>query len=85
MNKESNMALDNILSIIKEDMKKNKITQKKLAIALGIDRTTLFRFFKKDTEMPLGIFLQICKLLCYDLIRPNYVPKSHIREIINNL
>jgi transcriptional regulator with XRE-family HTH domain len=69
----SEVGQDLILSYFKKRMKEKKITQNKLAEILGIGVTTLYRYFKKETPMPLGVYLEICGAL--DL-RPYLMPSE---------
>lgn len=52
-------------------MKEKKITQNKLAEILEISVTTLIRYFKKETPMPLGVYLEVCGAL---ELRPYLIP-----------
>ena len=67
----SEMGQDIILSYIKNRMKYKKMTQKKLAKILQVGVTTLIRYFKKETPMPLGVYLEICSAL---ELRPYLIP-----------
>lgn len=62
-----------IFKFLKERMKENKITQTKLADQLNISVTTLIRYFKQETPMPLDVFLKICGVL---QLRPYLVPSE---------
>lgn len=70
----SGFGQDLILSYLKKRMKENKITQNRLAEILQISVTTLIRYFKKETSMPLGIYLEICGAL---ELRPYLIPKEN--------
>lgn len=67
----SGMAQDMILSYFKTRMKEKKVTQNALAEILGISVTTLIRYFKRETVMPLDVYLQICGAL---ELRPYIIP-----------
>lgn len=67
----SEVGQDLILSYFKERMKYKKISQDKMAETLGIGVTTLWRHFKKETPMPLGVYLEICGIL---ELRPYLIP-----------
>lgn len=69
----SEVGQDLILSYLKNRMKEKKISQDKLAEILQIGVTTLWRYFKKETPMPLGVYLEICGAL--DL-RPYLIPSE---------
>jgi len=59
----SKMGQDLILTHLKNRMKEKKMTQNKLAEILQVSVTTLIRYFKKETQMPLGVYLEICGAL----------------------
>lgn len=67
----SESGQDMILAYFKERMKEQKLTQNKLAEILGVSVTTLIRYFKKETPMPLGVYLEICGAL---ELRPYLIP-----------
>jgi transcriptional regulator with XRE-family HTH domain len=69
----SEVGQDLILSYLKNRMKEKKVSQDKLAEILQIGVTTLWRYFKKETPMPLGVYLEICGAL--DL-RPYLIPSE---------
>lgn len=69
----SEVGQDMILTYFKNRMKEKKITQNKLAEILQVSVTTLIRYFKKETPMPLGVYLEICGTL---EIRPYLIPKE---------
>ena len=54
-------------------MKDIKLTQNELASILNIGVTTLIRYFKLETPMPLGVYLEICGAL---ELRPYLVPSE---------
>ena len=60
-----------IFKFIKERMKEKKITQNKLSETLNVSVTTLIRYFKMETPMPLGVYLEILGVLA---LRPYLVP-----------
>ena len=60
-----------ILTYFKNRMKEKKVTQNKLAEILEVSVTTLIRYFKKETQMPLGVYLEICDAL---ELRPYLIP-----------
>jgi transcriptional regulator with XRE-family HTH domain len=62
-----------ILTYLKNRMKEQKVTQNKLAEILQVSVTTLIRYFKMDTPMPLGVYLEICGALN---LRPYLIPKE---------
>jgi len=59
----SEMGQDLILTHLKNRMKEKKVTQNKLSKILKVSVTTLIRYFKKETPMPLGVYLEICGAL----------------------
>ena len=69
----SEVGQDLILTYLKERMKYKKVSQEKLAEILQIGNTTLWRYFKKETPMPLGVYLEICGAL---ELRPYLIPKE---------
>jgi transcriptional regulator with XRE-family HTH domain len=71
--KASEVGQDMILTYFKNRMKEKKVTQNKLAEILEVSVTTLIRYFKKETPMPLGVYLEICGIL---EIRPYLIPKE---------
>ena len=71
--KSSELGQDLILTYLKNRMKEKKITQNKLAEILEIGVTTLYRYFKKETPMPLGVYLEICGAL---ELRPYLIPSE---------
>lgn len=62
-----------IFKYIKSRMKEKKVTQNQLAEILQVGVTTLIRYFKQETPMPLGIYLEICGVL---ELRPYLIPKE---------
>jgi len=60
-----------IFKFIKERMKEKGVTQNELAEIVGVGVTTLIRYFKQETPMPLGIYLEICGAL---ELRPYLIP-----------
>tara|TARA_R110002126_G_scaffold251055_3_gene394059 strand:+ start:4771 stop:5037 length:267 start_codon:yes stop_codon:yes gene_type:complete len=70
----SKVGQDLILTYLKKRMKEKKVTQKRLAEILELDVTTLWRYFKKEMQMPLGVYLEICGAL--DL-RPYLIPTEN--------
>lgn len=73
---------DIIFKYIKARMKENKITQKQLAKVLEIGETTLIRYFKQTTPMPLGVYLEICGAL---KLRPYLIPSEDDSTEMNRL
>ena len=71
--KASEVGQDMILTYFKNRMKEKKVTQNKLSEILEVSVTTLIRYFKKETPMPLGVYLEICGVL---EIRPYLIPKE---------
>lgn len=69
----SKVGLDMILTYLKKRMKEKKITQKRLAEILQVSIPTLHRYFKKETPMPLGVYLEICGAL---ELRPYLIPSE---------
>lgn len=69
----SEAAQDFILSFIKKRMKEKKITQNELSKILDVSVTTLIRYFKKETPMPIGVFFEICGAL---ELRPYLIPRE---------
>lgn len=72
--KSAEVGQDLILGYLKNRMKQKKITQNKLADILGIGVTTLYRYFKKETPMPLTVYLEICGAL---ELRPYLIPSEN--------
>jgi len=60
-----------ILTYLKNRMKEKKVTQNELAKVLQVSVTTLIRYFKMETPMPLGVYLEICGAL---ELRPYITP-----------
>ena len=54
-------------------MKEKNISQEKLAEILEISVTTLWRYLKNETQMPLGVYLEICVAL---ELRPYLIPNE---------
>lgn len=71
--KAAEKGQDLILDYLKKRMKSEKVRQYNLAKTLGLSEPTLIRYFKKETSMPLGVFLEICGVLN---IRPYLIPKE---------
>lgn len=71
--KYSESSQNMILIYLKKRMKDKKMKQKKLAEILGVSETTLVRYFKKNTPMPLSVSLEICELLKIGVI---FTPKE---------
>lgn len=69
----SEMGQDLIFKYLKDRMKEKKVTQNKLSEIINVSVTTLIRYFKKETPMPLGVYLEICGAL--DL-NPYLIPKE---------
>jgi len=67
----SEMGQDIILSYLKKRMKEQKMTQNTLAEILNVSVTTLIRYFKKETQIPLSVYLDICGAL---KLRPYLIP-----------
>ena len=59
----SEIGQDFILTYLKNRMKEKKVAQNKLAEILGVSVATLIRYFKKETQMPLGVYFEICGAL----------------------
>jgi transcriptional regulator with XRE-family HTH domain len=67
----SKVGQEMILTYLKNRMKEHKITQEEVADTLEVGRTTVIRWFKMETPMPLGSYLEICGLL---KLRPYLIP-----------
>ena len=67
----SQVGQDLILTYFSDRMKSKKINKEQLAEILGISVTTLWRYFKKKSPMPLGVYLEICGALD---VRPYLIP-----------
>jgi len=67
----SQVGQDLILTYFSDRMKEKKISKEKLAELLEISVTTLWRYFKKKSPMPLGVYLEICGALD---VRPYLIP-----------
>lgn len=72
--KASEVGQDMILTYLKKRMKEKRVTQNKLAEILQVSVTTLIRYFKKETPMPLGVYLEICGALN---LRPYLIPSEN--------
>ena len=59
----SRVGQEIILTNLKNTMKEQKVTQQEVAETLEVSRTTVIRWFKMETPMPLGSYLEICGLL----------------------
>lgn len=70
----SEVGQDLILAYLKKRMKEKKVSQDKLAEILQTSVTTLWRYFKKETPMPLGVYLEICGAL---ELRPYLIPSEN--------
>jgi transcriptional regulator with XRE-family HTH domain len=67
----SKVGQEMILTYLKNRMKEQKVTQQEVAETLKVGRTTVIRWFKMETPMPLGSYLEICGLL---KLRPYLIP-----------
>ena len=67
----SQIGHDLILTYFSDRMKSKKINKEQLAEILNISVTTLWRYFKKKSPMPLSVYLQICAAL---EVRPYLIP-----------
>ena len=67
----SKVGQEMILTYLKNRMKEKKVSQEKLAEILDVGVTTLWRIFKGKTQMPLGMYLEICGVL---ELRPYLIP-----------
>lgn len=74
MKQASKEAQKMIFAFIKERMKDKKKSQKALASDLEISQTSLIRYFKMETPMPLNVYLEICGIL---ELRPYLIPAEH--------
>lgn len=63
-----------IFAFLKKRMKEKKITQNALAEIIDVSVTTLIRYFKMETQMPLGVYLEICGAL---KLRPYLIPSEN--------
>ena len=70
-NMASDAALDIIFDFFKERSKELKIPQYELAKIIGVDESTLIRYYKKESKMPLYIYLRLCGAL---KLRPYLIP-----------
>ena len=70
----SKVGQDLILTYLKNRMKEKKVSQDKLAEILEVSVTTLWRIFKGKTQMPLGMYLEICGAL---ELRPYLIPTEN--------
>ena len=71
--KNSKIGHDLILTYFSDRMKSKKINKEQLAQTLEISVTTLWRYFKKKSPMPLGVYLEICAALD---VRPYLIPRE---------
>ena len=67
----SKIGQDLILTYFSDRMKSKKISKEQLAQTVDISVTTLWRYFKKKSPMPLGVYLEICGALD---VRPYLIP-----------
>jgi DNA-binding Xre family transcriptional regulator len=67
----SKVGQDLILTYFSDRMKSKKINKEQLAEILEISVTTLWRYFKKKSPMPLSVYLEICAAL---EVRPYLIP-----------
>lgn len=72
-NMASDAGLDIIFSFFKERAKELKIPQYELAKIIEVDESTLIRYYKKESKMPLFVCLRICGAL---KLRPYLVPSE---------
>ena len=63
LKKSSIFLKERLLCNIKSEMKKQKVTQKHISKQINVSVTTLVRYFKQETDMPLIVYIEICKLL----------------------
>jgi len=70
----SEVGQDLILTYLKKRMKEKKYSQKKMCKTLDISVTTFIRYFKKETVMPLGVYLEMCGAL---ELRPYLIPTEN--------
>lgn len=78
----SKVGQDMILTYFKQRMKEKKVTQKKLAEILGLSKKTLINYFKKETVMPLGVYLEICGVL---ELRPYLIPSEIDGNVLHRI
>jgi len=76
----SEIGQDNILTYFLKRMREKQIKKGDLAEILEINRVTLYNYFKKETPMPLSVYLEICGAL--DL-RPYLIPSELDKNEIN--
>ena len=67
----SKIGQDLILTYFSDRMKSKKISKEQLSQTLEISVTTLWRYFKKKSPMPLRVYLEICGALD---VRPYLIP-----------
>jgi len=67
----SRVGQELILTYFSDRMKDKKINKEQLADILNISVTTLWRYFKKKSPMPLRVYLEICGALD---VRPYLIP-----------
>ena len=70
----SKIGHDLILTYFSDRMKSKKISKEQLAEILNVSITTLWRYFKKKSPMPLGVYLEICAALD---VRPYLIPAEN--------
>lgn len=70
----SEVGQDMILTYLKKRMKEKRVTQNQLAEILEVSVTTLWRVFKKESPMTLGMYLEICGAL---ELRPYLIPSEN--------
>lgn len=71
-----------IITFFEKRMKEKKVSQKDLALTLGISVTTLWRIFNHKTVMSLGVYLEICGAL---ELRPYLIPAEQDKYEIHRL
>ena len=72
-----------IMSYLRKQMKEKKVTIRKLVVNLEVGEATLIGYFKLKTPMPLGIYLEICRVLDHrHYLIPSEVDDSQIKNRI---
>ena len=60
---------EQLLQQIKDQMTAKKVEKAELAKLLGISRTTLWRYFKNEKDIPAEILFKICEILEIEILK----------------
>lgn len=78
----ASFAMDLTFKFFKDRMAELGISEPQLAAAIGVNKSTLLRNFKKQTEMPFSTYLKICGAL---ELQPHLVAKEEGEEMPNRV